>query len=302
MSENSPQSPMPNMIETTDCFEAVKTFKSLKNILFGVALICLIITQALFWLEYAGRIDKTGLQCPIAWNAHPPLVIKADTEATRSEPAPSSPAPSGNTEKQDTPIPESSDSRATEALEEAGQSAENLTQEAEQAIQNAVSDARTLEAGPNADISAPGAQAASEQTKPQGFALSWPIVFYLLKTCNMLLMLTITLYPLILLVCLNISLTGRLGGLAHISVAFSRAIIAWALVLPWQKFLFGIHIGAIYTPEELLCGLTDMSFMGHVIYLIRFCGFWLVVLLLLLFAQARSGRWSKATFRRLGMD
>jgi hypothetical protein len=62
--------------------------------------------------------------------------------------------------------------------------------------------------------------------------------------------------------------------------------------------------GAIYTPGELICWLdwhkcSSTGMLVAVVHYLRFTGYWVVVLLLAVFAQARSSRWAKATLRRL---
>jgi len=99
---------------------------------------------------------------------------------------------------------------------------------------------------------------------------------------------------------LMVSLVGRLGGLNHISRAFVLALIAAALLVPWQ--LLGLNVlGVTWTPEELARWLPtkNATFGNTVIFYLRFTGYWLAVVLLLLLAQARTTRWSKSILHRL---
>jgi hypothetical protein len=73
------------------------------------------------------------------------------------------------------------------------------------------------------------------------------------------------------------------------------------LLLPWQQVFGGVAAGAVYTPDELAgscaaerCGIFAVGF-----YYLRFVGYWVLVMLLLIFSQLRTGRWTKATLRRL---
>jgi hypothetical protein len=72
------------------------------------------------------------------------------------------------------------------------------------------------------------------------------------------------------------------------------------LLLPWQ-FVFGrIVLGAMYTPGELVSWLdNEPSGFGTILYYLRFCGYWLLILLLLFLSQLRSSRWARAILRRL---
>jgi hypothetical protein len=99
---------------------------------------------------------------------------------------------------------------------------------------------------------------------------------------------------------LMVSLVGRLGGLNHISRAFILALIAVALLIPWQ--VIGLNVlGVTWTPDELARWLPakDTTMWNTVIFYLRFSGYWLAVVLLLLLSQARSTRWSKSILHRL---
>ena len=105
-----------------------------------------------------------------------------------------------------------------------------------------------------------------------------------------------------MLFSLKVSLLGRLGGINHISRAFFLSLTFLVLLLPWQRFFGGVVAGAIYTPGELLRWYTVETtggIFGIIFYYLRFTGYWLLVVLLLIFAQLRSARWAKATIRRL---
>jgi hypothetical protein len=56
-----------NLLDTTDCLEAVGLFKGWKNILFIVIMLCLLLLQASFWFVHTGLIkiaDKSGATMP----------------------------------------------------------------------------------------------------------------------------------------------------------------------------------------------------------------------------------------------
>ena len=127
--------------------------------------------------------------------------------------------------------------------------------------------------------------------------LSWLIRFF-----DFVLILTAVLYCLTMLFSLKVSLLGRLGGINHIARAFFLSLIFAVLILPWQRFFPGVVFGAMYTPAELqsACAEADSyNIFALTFHYLRFTGFWLVVMLLLIFAQLRSGRWAKAILRRL---
>jgi hypothetical protein len=124
----------------------------------------------------------------------------------------------------------------------------------------------------------------------------------LIRLINFVLIPTAILYCLTLLFSLKVSILGRLGGINHISRAFFTSLVFLVLVLPWQRFFAGIIAGAIYMPGELSASHTavkNADIFGEAFYYLRFVGYWLLVLILLICAQMRSRNWAKATLRRL---
>ncbi len=118
---------------------------------------------------------------------------------------------------------------------------------------------------------------------------------------NGILIVAAVLFALTVFFCLMVSLVGRLGGINHISRAFILALIMAALIIPWQR-LFGSNVvGVAYGSEELLRWFDAKAdgVPNVIFYYLRFCGLWLVALLLLIMTQVRSVRWSKSIIRRL---
>ncbi|MHC4411836.1 MAG: hypothetical protein ACYSYU_04090 [Planctomycetota bacterium] len=124
----------------------------------------------------------------------------------------------------------------------------------------------------------------------------------LIRLINFVLILAAVLYCLTLLFSLKVSMLGKLGGINHISRAFFISLVFLVLVLPWQRFFAGVIAGAIYMPAELSTSHTavkNTDIFGEAFYYLRFVGYWLLVLALLICAQMRSRNWTKATLRRL---
>jgi len=115
------------------------------------------------------------------------------------------------------------------------------------------------------------------------------------------LIVTAALYCLAMFFSLMVSLIGRLGGINHISRAFFLSLIMLVLVLPWQKLIESSVVGVVYMSEDLITwsAYKSQSIMTMALYYLRFAGYWLVVILLLIMSQARSARWTKAILRRL---
>jgi hypothetical protein len=142
-----------------------------------------------------------------------------------------------------------------------------------------------------------------QQATPAGtlFGITFKHLAVVIRIVNAVLVLSGTLYCLTILLALKISLVGRLGGINHICRAFFLSLIMLVLLLPWQRVFGGVVLGAIYAPCELVewCSAEVGSILGIVLRYLRFTGYWLVILLLLIFSQLRSGRWTKTILRRL---
>ena len=252
---NEGQDKQSNLIDTTDCLEAIGVFRGWKNFLFMIAICCLLLLQASFWLVNTGCVkadDDTRTDIP--------AVVTEDTEKT------------------------------IEIVKPVAAEPDKIKEAAKQVV-----------AEPNQPI-----EAAPQQPKPQKTSLHFGITFKrlagLIRFFNFVLILTASLYCLTILFSLKVSLLGRLGGINHISRAFFLSLAFLVLLLPWQRFFTGVIVGAMYTPQELsnsYAAARDSNIFGTILYYLRFTGYWLLVLLLLIFSQLRSARWAKAILRRL---
>jgi len=148
-------------------------------------------------------------------------------------------------------------------------------------------------------------EVSAEQSEPaladSLFGITFKHLAMVIRIVNTVLVLTGALYCLTILLALKISLVGRLGGINHICRAFFLSLIMLFLLLPWQRVFGGVVLGAIYTPCELVkwCSAESSNIFCIVLRYLRFTGYWLVILLLLIFSQLRSGRWTKTILRRL---
>ena len=250
------QSQQKNLIDTTDCLEAIGVFRGWKNFLFIVVILCLLLLQASFWLVDTGYVatGKEGRD----------KVASAAVAAGAAE------------QIVDT-------AKAKEDIKK-----EDIKKAAEQV----------------AAIDKPAEESPQPpQPKPAKFHFEIKIghLVWLIHFVNFVLILLAILYCLTMLFSLKVSLLGRLGGINHISRAFFLSLLFVVLLLPWQKFFGGIVAGVIYTPEELLssCHAKTTDLLDAVLYYSRFTGYWLIVLLLLIFSYIRSCRWAKTILRRL---
>ena len=255
-----------DIVDTTDCLEAVNAFKGMKNILFFGVLICLLLVQAVFWLEQFGCIDKTACVCGSGQIVCPDAAVGAGTTGS---------APDAS---------QTIEAQAQLATEQVG--------------------AESNQPAESGGAAEPGEAGVKETTSRLKFMLECRHACFLIWACNFILIIAATLYCLALLMSIKISLVGRLGGINHICRAFILSLFGLVLLLPWQKLFGGVVAGAIYTPPELLCSAAptaEDSVVSQVLYYLRFVVLWLVTFLLFIFAQFRSARWAGATLRRLGM-
>ncbi|RKY08187.1 MAG: hypothetical protein DRP66_05110 [Planctomycetota bacterium] len=247
MNENYPTGPI---VDETDCLGAAGAFKSFKNLAFLISLVCLILLQAAFWMNYLDLIDTSDCSCP------EPTGVPTEVAAEAS------------------------------AVEQAG--------------------ALAMEAAAAAsESSASGNQAGIFGFSAIGLSAAGPTcrqMFCIIAICNCVLFVAVVLFSLTLLMSLKISIVGRLGGINHIARAFLLSLFLLVLIVPWQVCLPGTVVGAIYTADELLCAdpvPCDGPFADCIFYFGRFTGLWAVVTILLIAAQVRSVRWSKAVIRKL---
>ena len=255
-----------DMIGTTDCLEAVSAFKAMKNFLFVVIMVCLLLLQGIFWLDRTGYVEKCPDPCSeaksVSCNILLPLAAVTEVESEIRQQA------------------EAAVSEVTDAPAEPEQISEPVDSLKEE---------------------------AAETEKPVTVRMLLPKPRHIatcIKVCNFVLIIAATLYCLILLMIIKISLVGRLGGISHISRAFFFSLFALILLMPWQIIFPSVIVGVIYTPKELLCGSVPnggVRLIGEIFSYLRFSAMWLIAVLLFVLAQIRSAKWSTVTLRRLGI-
>lgn len=227
------------LLETTDCLEAISTLKSTKNLFFFICLVCLLLLQASFWLMATKHINYNDANHPSA---------EADVHNVTILPA-------ANVEPNSTKDPNAVWHKYTKQ------------------IATAKIDFNTL---------------------------SWVI-----RVSNYLLIISSVMYAMSLLFGLMISLVGRLGGISHVTKAFFISLLFIVVLMPWQSLFRNIGIGAIFKPSDLLASwqlAPDMDTLEKVFRLYaKYAGWGILSILLLLWAQLKSIRWSRNTLKRLGI-
>jgi len=242
---NGNQGKLSNLVDTTDCLEAIGVLRGWKNFLFVIVALCLLLLQISFWL-----VDAECVKAKNETETALPATVSAEGGAVITEP---------------------------DIIEEAAQKA-----------------AAT-------EPSEGTEQAPPPQPAESFFGIKIKHVNWAIRFCNFVLILAGTLYCLTMLFSIKISLIGRLGGINHICRAFFLSLVMLVLLLPWQNFFDRIVVGAIYTPDELVrwCTAESTGIFDTIFHYLRFTGLWALVVLLLVFSQLRSSRWTEAILRRL---
>ncbi len=236
-----------NLVDTTDCLEAVSVIRCWKNFLFIIIVLGLLLLQCSFWTMNF-------------------KLVRSDTDksgATVAEASQAAPA-----------VPEKIKQAAIKVASETDTAAEPNTP-----------------AEPNQPVSA---------ELKAWFRPKVKHVTALVRFLNFVLIPSAMLYCLTMLFSLKVSLIGRLGGINHIARAFFLSLLFLVLLLPWQLMFAPVFSGAMFTPSELITACqAQKTLLALVSFYLRFLGYWVLVLLLLLASQVRSMRWARATLRRL---
>jgi hypothetical protein len=256
-----------NLIDTTDCLEAVGVFKGWKNLLFVVILLLLFAIQGSFWVTELGFVKSDSI-CDGEKTADSAVISdmnKAVDDVEKSEPV----APNSLTAKINQAAKEVIDPDANAPVKTR---AENIVK------------------GEKAELS----------TLP--FVIKQNNIRWLVKIVNFILIPSAVLYCLTILFSLKISLIGGLGGINHIARAFFVSLIFVVILLPWQLYFPGVFKGVIFTSSELLnrC-MADKNggVCPYLMYYLRFVAYWIIAFVLLMSAQIKTGRWSRKTLERL---
>jgi hypothetical protein len=257
MNEN--QAKQDNLLDTTDCLEAVGVFRGWKNFLFIIVTCCLLLLQALFWVVNV-ELVKIDNETGVPTKTESPAVVGKDIK---------------------------------------------LPEKVETITIKLADDANTIERAAK-QVAADSNVPAAESPKKTNFlsAITFKHLAWVIRFLNFVLIIAATLYCLTMLFSLKVSLLGRLGGINHISQAFFLSLTFLVLLLPWQRFFGPVIKGAIYTPDELVTWVRwyageSRGIFAAILFYLRFTGYWVLVMLLLIFSLLRSTRWIKATLRRL---
>lgn len=324
--EMNPAKPQ-NMIDTTDALEAVSVCQSMKNLLFVLILLGLFVCQIIFWMNHFDLIrgQEGCTACP---------VLNPQSGAAEQKPSSPKPEPQANAQMDGWSTAPVSLTATTDLLP-LNEAADEKTPPAspiEETIDDVVGstgkqqpeEGVLLEKEPDfIPVDIPAKHASPEMLEPADeaqeaagteedllkdklalFRISSDFAKTLVRVCNYIILTAAILYCLTLLICLKVSLVGRLGGINHIARAFFVSLFLLVVLVPWQTLLPGFLIGALWRPGAIWCecwARADGSLFWEVMLYLRFCGLWLLAVGLLLSAQGRSAKWARATLRRLGV-
>ncbi len=262
-----------NLVDTTDCLEAVSVIRCWKNFLFIIILLALLFVQGSFWL----------VNFKLFSTEQPAAAAKVSTPAAgMSEPA------------------QNTESQIKQAAKQIAYDSNALAASSEQSLP-VIEPNRSGASAPPASGNMTG---KNEQEQSSGFR-RWffpeqKYILAFLRFLNFILIPAAALYCLTMLLSLKISLIGRLGGINHITRAFILSLLFFILLMPWQLMFAPVFAGAMFTPIELINATqAQKTPLAYLAMLLRFTGYWLLVLVLLLLAQIRSMRWARATLKRL---
>lgn len=265
-----------NLLDTTDCLEAVGVFKGWKNFFFIILFLCIFLLQACFWLVDLNIIPVPADALSGGKVFTIPLSIKVSDSNNFSV---------GSGGPKEASAPEKKPAEATPAK----------SGEPNQAGGPVILAAQTTVSSPNG--------VSGAQTPEKGFlyGITFEHIEWTIRFVNAIFILVAALYCLTILFSLKVSMLGRLGGINHITKAFFLALIMFVLILPWQKVFDSVVMGAVFTPDELVKWYAAKTgdMLDMVLYYLRFCGYMVLVFLLLLLSQIRGGKWAKAILRRL---
>ncbi len=278
-----------DMIDVTDSLEAVDAARGMRFFLFWFVLFpALLILQIIFWLNWSGHIGSEGASSePVAWFGQFSISAPVALAAEVAQPA-----------EEQVPLEEQTEASKQAQEQTADVPPMNPSSEIEQGVSEVTGGAAPEQRAEIEEAAAGTSNFLTDLTVSRAFAAG------VVKVCNFLILLAAVLYCLILLLCLKISLVGRLGGLFHVTKAFLISLLFLLVLMPWQVIMPRVMIGALWLPNELFGGAWDNiqdSVFRQILYYSRFCGMWFVAIVLLFWSRMRFVRWRRATLRRLGV-
>ncbi|MFQ6047801.1 MAG: hypothetical protein ACE5K7_00370 [Phycisphaerae bacterium] len=163
---------------------------------------------------------------------------------------------------------------------------------------------RVLAVQPSA-AAGPATQAAAAPAEPTRQAVAWQqTIRMLVPLAQFVGLVSALLLAVSLLVGLNVSLAGRLGGAGRMTSAFFWSVLLLALLFPWQQLLAGGAMpvpGVFYGMAELerVAQSRAMSLAESIAEYARYLAYPVLAVLIGLLASVRFGRGCQAAEQRL---
>ncbi len=266
----------------SDVLETVSVLRTAKNLFFFLSILSLLVLGTIFVFSRIGMIEYP-------WAAKGVCVDKV--QSTPAEPV--------------EPVDEAEVVVPALAATVAATPAESPEVKPDDAPQSIADQAQEAAAAVVAqtDQKQEIAEPLTEQTpdienarmKTAGWKLGWKDASSLIKLCNAVVALSLTMYCFTLLIGLKITLIARLGGAYYVTSAMFLSMFAAVIFMPWQAAFPGVGLaGAMYMPYEFACATMNydnLNKCGVGMFYGRFIGLWTIVTLSLVMAQGRSMCW-----------
>jgi hypothetical protein len=256
---NPEHNPQKNLIDTTDCLEAVGVFRSWKNFLFVITACLLILLQASFWLVNTGYVktDETPKAEPLAAATEEPQQTK---EAANT--------PSTQTEK-------------------IQQAAKQVAADSNQPLT-----APALPVGAETKLKK---LLPYINIKTQHLVWLIRVADWLLILTSALYCLTM-LFALKISLLGRLGGINHISRAFFLALVFATLLLPWQKF--FGGIIVGAMFTPAELLDASAAAKTQ-GIIALVFYYLRFTGYWLITFLVLWAAQLRSIRWAKATLRRL---
>jgi hypothetical protein len=249
------------LLETTDCLEAIGTLKSSKNLFFFIIFLCLLILQAIFWLMPTRYVARPGEESKKDIAPITAMIMKLSAVANANEPEIKIETESDKIEK------------AASAL---------------------LADANSAAADPNA-VKAK----TLPQIKIPFAHLAWTIKFcnYILAVSSVIYSLTLLFGMKVSLVG-RLGGISHITKAVFMSFIMVVLILPWQIL--FKGVIAGVIYTPAELLAAWEC-FDKASVIENALMFLRFSVLWLVVVLILFWTQIKSMRWSKNTLKRLGI-
>jgi hypothetical protein len=256
---NPEQNQQKNLIDTTDCLEAVGVFRGWKNFLFIITACLLILLQASFWLINTGY-------------------VKADVEP-KAEPLAAAP-------------------EELQQSKEAANKPLTQTEKIQQAAKQAAADSNQSLAAPASSAGEqtklkkllPHLNIKIRHLTWLIRAADWLLILTATLYCLTLL------FTLKISLLGRLGGINHISRAFFLALIFALLLLPWQKF--FGGIIVGAMFTPAELLDAYAAAETR-AIIGTVFYYLRFTGYWLIAFLVLISAQLRSIRWAKATLRRL---